>query len=146
MVVIFAFCKGINVILIVVFADKPFGSNLRNTFQTISYVLTIILTFIAGIYYEIIYAPIKKYYTKIVESLLGKREVADVTILRTYNDILDKSGVKFKTIGVLEWSETQNDYVEREINLDANFDVDFSENQMVKFLVSGNILLGYEVK
>ena len=135
-----------NVILIVIFADKPVGSRLRNTFQTITYVITVILTFFAGLYYEIVYNPIKKYYLKIVESLIGKREIVEVTVLRISNELSDKYSVKFKSLDVLEWSNIQNDYVEREIYFDANLELPLEENQMVKLLTCGNILLGYEVK
>ncbi len=134
-----------NVILIVVFADKPFGSGLRTVYQTSTYVITVLLTFIAGLYYEIVYVPLKKYYFKVIESLMGKREIIDVTVLRVYNELLDKSAVKFKSFNVLEWSDIQNDYVEREIFFDANLELPFKENQMVKILTSGNVLLGYEV-
>lgn len=135
-----------NVILIVIFADKPVGSGLRNTFQTITYVITVILTLFAGLYYEIIYAPLKKYYFKIVESLIGKRELIEATVLRISNELSDKYSVKFKSLDVLEWSDIQNDYVEREIYFDANLELPLEVNQMVKLLTCGNILLGYEVK
>ena len=135
-----------NAILIVIYADKPVGSNLRNTFQLITYLITVILIFIAGLYYEIFYVPLKKYYLKLVECLLGKKQVSDVTVLCIYNEISDKSSVKFKRLDVLEWSEIQNDYTHREIYFDANIELEFQDNQMVKILTCGNMLLGYEVK
>ncbi|MBO5888826.1 MAG: hypothetical protein J6Q58_01650 [Clostridia bacterium] len=145
-VLIMAIMLLTNVILIVSFADKPYGSNLRNAYQTASYVITIVLTFISGLYYEILYAPLKKYYYRIIETLNGKKEYSDVTVLRVYNDFSDKFGVKYKRFDALEWSDIQNDYVEREIYFDASVDINFEENQMVKLLTCGNLLLGYEVK
>ncbi len=136
----------INAVLIIVFAGMPFGSGLKPYFILASSVSTVILTFIICMYYQIIYAPIKSYYLKILEILSGKRFNDTVTVLRVNDYPSDKLGVEFTSFDVLVWSDTQNDYVERTVLVDANFKLDIVENQMVTMVTCGNILLSYEVK
>lgn len=135
-----------NVSLIIVFSGYPYGSGKRTTFMIISYIITIIFTFFAGVYFEIIYTPIKNHYAKIIEVLTGKKDESNVTILRFNDEELDKLGVKFKSFDALAWSDIQNDYVERTIIYDCDFEVNFKENQMVDIITCGNLLLSYEVK
>ena len=76
----------------------------------------------------------------------GNKQSCDVTVLRTNEYLQDKNDVYFKSFDVLEWSELKNDYVERTLFYDCNFDLDFKENQMLNIIICGNTLLAYEVK
>ncbi len=135
-----------NVILVVVFSDYPYGSGMRTTFMIITYVITIILTFFSGVYFEIVYVPIRNHYLKVFEVLVGKKDKSNVTILRFNYDEQDKLGVKFKSFDAITWSDIQNDYVERTIIYDCDFEPTFTENQMVDVITCGNVLLSYEVR
>ena len=135
-----------NVIMIINFAGYPYGSGKRVPFTVISCIITVVLTFFSGVYYEIMYVPVKNHYAKVVEVLTGKKDKSNVSILRFNNDELDKLGVKFRSFDALTWSDIQNDYVERTIIYDCDFSVNFNENQMVDVVTCGNVLLSYEVK
>ena len=135
-----------NVVLVIIFSGYPYGSGMKTTFLIISYVITIIFTFLAGMYYEILYLPVRNHYIKVIEVLLGKKEKLTVTVLRMNDEVLDKLSVKFKSFDVVAWSEIQNDYVERTILYDCDYEINFNANQMVEVITCGNILLGYEEK
>ena len=135
-----------NVILIIVFAGYPYGSGMKTPFLIISNLITIVFTFLAGMYFEIFFVPVRNHYLKVIDALYGKRETSTVTILRMNEDELDKLGVKFKSFDAVAWSNIQNDYVERTVLYDSDFELNFESNQMVDIVTCGNILLGYEEK
>lgn len=143
---ILAIMITINVILVIVFAGYPYGSGMRTPFMIISNVITIFFTFLTGMYFEIFFVPVKNHYAKVLDALFGKKERVTVTVLRMNEDVLDKVGVKFKSFDAVAWSDIQNDYVERTVIYDCDFEVNFVENQMVDIVTCGNILLGYEEK
>ena len=135
----------LNVILLIIYANQPYGSNLITYFKIATYVSSAVFIFTAGIYYFLVFSPKNKTYLTVLNVLTGKKESGDVTGLRLHEEINDIKGVYFKSFDVLEWSDIRNDYVEITINYDASYNLSVKENQMLKIIVCGNILLAYEV-
>ncbi len=136
----------INAILIINYSTLPYGVGLRPTYIAISSIVTVILVFLSAFLFQIVYAPIRNYYNKILELLRGKKESNLVTVLSIEDFVSNKLGIEYKSVTVLVWSDIKNDYVETTILFDANFDIDAKVNQMVSVITCGNILLAYEVK
>ncbi len=136
----------VNVILIINYSTLPYGVGLRPTYIAISCTVTVILVFISAFLFQIMYSPIKNYYNKIVDLLRGNKQSDLVTVLNVDEFKSNKLGIEYKSLTVLVWSDAQNDYIERTILYDANFDIDVKVNQMANVITCGNVILAYEVK
>jgi hypothetical protein len=129
----------------VYFSTEPYGSKSR-TPLLIALIAIIFLTIVYSfLHFDILYGKLNKYYDFLVCNALGIRVTKKVTVLSVSFDTVTKDNLDFYSIVVLDWSDTQNDFVERTLYIDCEIkDVDLKEGEIIKIVTNSNYLLAYE--
>ena len=132
--------------IIVFYALQPYGNNLANTLKFIMFALIICFTLFSGVYLSIIYGRVSKYLHFLNSLKVGKKYTFDATVVTiNYGDTKTNYGVDFYTLDVLEWSNSQNDYVNHKILIDAEFkNLDINEGDMLTVTTSLNALMEFK--
>lgn len=127
------------------FSTEPYGANSR-TPLLIALISVIFLTIVYSfLHFDILYGRLNKYYDFLVCNVLGARETKKVTVLSVSYDTTTKDNLDFYTITVLDWSEIQNDFVERTIYIDSEIEVkDIKEGEIITIQTNSNYLLAYQ--
>ena len=136
----------IDTILIVIYANEPFITKYRNVLLYSLYFINILGVFILFFYFELLYLRVHKYYNKILDCVYGQKTASTVSVLSVNFELFENSGVEFYSFDALEWSDSKNDYIERTIICDAEFNLSFIEGQMIDVVTCGSMLIGYEVR
>ena len=131
--------------IIVFYALQPYGTALKEPLKYSMFALVVVFTLFSGIYLVIVYGRVNKYLQFLNNLSTGKKYNFNVTVISiNYGDIRTNYGVDFYTAEVLEWSNSQDDYVKHVILIDCEFkNLDISEGDMLSITTSLNALMEY---
>lgn len=133
------------VLLMILYANEPYGTSLRTPFLIVLIAITVIFVGYSFVFFVITYGRLKKYCFYLYYAVFGSKESAKVTILNYDLTPKDNGGIDFYTLNVLIWSDTDNNYVERTIYVDAEFTIeDIKINQILTVELNGNYLVAYQ--
>ncbi len=132
--------------IIVYYSLQPYRTSLENPLKISMFAIIILFTLFSGVYLSIVFGRVYKYYKFITHLSSGKKYTFSVTVISiNYGDYKSNYGVDFYTIDLLEWSETQNDYVNHRILVDAEFkNLDINEGDMLTITTSLNALMRFK--
>lgn len=131
--------------IMIIYSNEPFGTNLRLPFIIVLVIITVAFITYSFIFFTISYGRLKKYYNYLYYALFSKTEITKVTVISVTKEIREVVGVEFYTLNVLTWSNTENDYVERNIYVDCEIGVDnFNKNDVLTVKLNANYLLAYK--
>ena len=122
----------------------PYNFGHRPILLSIVIVATIVLVIFSFIYLQICYRKVAD-YTNFVIDLSSRRSVTiTATIIRVNAQVV--SGViDYYSVDVLEWSNVENDYVERSVFVDAEINnLEFNKDEIVTFVTASNYLIAYK--
>lgn len=136
---------AIVTIIMIIYSKEPFGTKLRLPFIIALIVICVFFVVYSFIFFNISYGRIKKYYNFVYYALFSKLDVERVTVIANYNQIREVLGVDFYTLNVLCWSSIENDYVERNLYVDCELDIEnFSKNDVLTVKLNSNYLVAYK--
>ena len=130
--------------IIVYYALQPYGTNKKIPLMIAMFLITCIFTLFSGVYLSIPYGRVKKYYAFLTSLLYGKKQKFNVTVISISGEDRSNYGVDFYVLEVIEWSDTQNDYVNHKILVDNEFkNLDINEGDMLTITTSLNALMEF---
>jgi hypothetical protein len=137
---------AIEITLLIYFSTRPFGTPLETPLLVVILVLGGVFTAFSVVYLTIPYGRIKSYCDILCDFLDNERVTTDATVLNFDYNLTVKYGVDFYRVELLEWSETEDDYVERSVLIDNEIkNLDFKDGDILKITTTGNMLVGYQV-
>ena len=124
----------------------PYMSPKINTVKFIHYSLTVVMTIFSFIYIGIYYKRVNRFYKLSYNLLTGLKETSTGSFLEYDETLQDKDGVDFKSLIFIEWNKYKKDFYERKVLVfDERPFPEFKENQNVKYVTQGNVLISYEI-
>ncbi|MBE5733889.1 MAG: hypothetical protein E7347_02425 [Clostridiales bacterium] len=136
----------VSIGLFVWYTTLPYMSPTINTIKWIHYPLTAIIVLFSFIYLGIKYKRVNRYYKLIVNLMTGLRETSTGSFIEVDESLQEKDGVDFKALIFLEWNKFKNDFFERKVLIFDELEVpEFKENQNVRYVTQGNVLVSYEI-
>ena len=142
--VVLAVYIAIIVAIMIIYANEPFGTTLTLPLLVALIVFSVAFVSYSFIFFSISYGRLKKYEYFLYFSIFGKHEIIKGTVIEVNNCVKDVSGVDFNSFTALVWSDIKNDYVERLIYVDCEFNVDVKEGDVLTLKLNSSYLLGYE--
>lgn len=145
---IFAFIivLAIEITLIVYYSTRPYGTPLETPLLIIVLTLGGVFTAFSVVFLSIPYGRIVKYRDCVIDFLDNEKVISDVTVLSFDKTLTVKYGVDFYKMNVIEWSEQEDDYVERTVLIDNEIkDLDLLVGDILKISTTSNMLVGYEI-
>ena len=87
-----------------------------------------------------------RYYKITLYLKTGLRETSTGSFFEYDETLQDKDGVDFKSLVFLEWNKYKNDFFERKVLVFDELPFpEFTENQNVRYITQGNVLVSYEI-
>ncbi len=124
----------------------PYMSSKISTVKFIHYSLTVVMTIFSFIYIGIYYKRVNRFYKLCYNLLTGIKETSTGSFLEYDETLQDKDGVDFKALIFIEWNKYKKDFYERKVLVfDERPFPEFKENQNVKYVTQGNVLISYEI-
>lgn len=124
----------------------PYLDKNITTVKVIHYTLTALMVFFSFIYLGIPYKRVNRYYKLTYNLKTGIRETSTGSFFEYDETLQDKDGVDFKALIFIEWNKYKNDFFERKVLVfDEMPFPEFSENQNVRYVTQGNVLISYEI-
>lgn len=124
----------------------PYNSKLINVVRWLEYLVSAVFVVVSFVYLGIKYKRVKKYYKMLVNLETGRRETTVGSFFEYDDTIFVKDGVDVKSLIFLEWNKYKNDFFERKVLVLSEMDFPkFEENQNVKYITQGNVLVEYEI-
>ena len=137
---------AIETALLVYFATRPFGTPLETPLLIIILSLGGVFTAFSVLYLTIPYGRLKKYCDILCDFLDNEKVTSDVTVINFDYTVTVKYGVDFYRLNLLEWSEIEDDYVERSVLVDNEIkNLDFNSGDILKITTTSNMLIAYEI-
>lgn len=137
---------AVSVGLLVWYLTLPYKSPKIATVKVIQYALIFVFTVFSFIYLGIKFKRVNKYYHLFYNLETGIRETSTASFFEYDEDLQEKDGVDFKALIFLEWNKYKKDFYERKVLVfyEKEFPK-FSENDNVRFITQGNVLISYEI-
>ena len=136
----------ISVGLFLWFRTLPYNAEEITTIKLIHYPITFVFAIFSFIYFGIKYKRINKYYKMVRNLITGLKETSTGSFFEYDESIRTKDGVDFKSLVFLEWNKYKNDFFERHVLVLNEMDFPhFEENQNVRYVTQGNVLISYEI-
>ncbi|MBQ9734744.1 MAG: hypothetical protein IJV95_02675 [Clostridia bacterium] len=124
----------------------PYLHSNITTVKIIHYSLTAIAVIFSFIYLGIPYKRVNRYYKLTYNLMTGIRETSTGSFFEYDETLQDKDGVDFKSLVFIEWNKYKNDFFERKVLVfDEMPFPELKENQNVKYITQGNVLISYEI-
>lgn len=124
----------------------PYRSPKIDTVKFIHYSITVVMTIFSFIYIGIYYKRVNRFYKLSYNLLTGLKETSTGSFLEYDETLQDKDGVDFKSLIFIEWNKYKKDFYERKVLVfDERPFPEFKENQNVKYVTQGNVLISYEI-
>ena len=144
--VVFAVYALICLAIFLWYRTMPYKSPNINTAKIMICVITGIFVIFSFIYLGIPYRRVNKYHRYAYNIMTGIKETSTGTFVRYDEEIHVKDGVDFKLIIFSEWNKYKRDFYERQVFVFTEMEFPkFEENQNVKYVTVGNVLLSYEI-
>ncbi len=128
------------------FRTLPYMSQTITTIKLIHYPITFIFVIFSFIYLGIKYKRINKYYKMVKNFITGLKETSTGSFFEYDESLRTKDGVDFKSLVFIEWNKYRDDFFERHVLVlkEKEFPK-FEENQNVRYVTQGNVLISYEI-
>lgn len=132
------------VLSIIYYSTRPYKWEYGTLFKTIVIVVAALFVVFSTIFLEIPFGRVNRYYKLIKDLFSNELLKSNVTFISFDDRKINKYGVDFYYINVLEWSDIENDYVERSIMVDKERKVkEFRKGEIFEVYTAGNILFKY---
>ncbi len=143
---VLALYVGMSTVVMVRYLRLPYGSTKISTLKTVEFVLTFIMIVFSFIYLGIKYKRVNKFYVMCRNLQSGIKEEFTANFFEYDETLNTKDGVDVKALVFLQWNKFKHDYFERKVWVfyEKPFP-EFKENQTVKFITQGNVLVSYEI-
>lgn len=136
----------IEICLLVYYSTRPFGTSLETPLLVIILTFGGLFTAFSVVYLTIPYGRIVRYRDIIIDFLDNEKITSEVTALKYDYNLTVKYGVDFYRLNVLEWSDEEDDYVERSILIDNEIkNLEINEGDILTIVTTSNMLIGYEI-
>lgn len=128
------------------FRTLPYMSETIKTIKYIHYPLTFVFVIISFIYLGIKYKRVNNYYKMMRNLVTGLKETSVGSFFEYEEKLRTKDGVEFKSLVFIELNKYKHDFYERHVLVlkEKEFPK-FEENQNVKYVTQGNVLISYEI-
>lgn len=144
--VVLAVYLAISVALYLWYRTLPYKSPTIAGVKWIHYPLTALMTIFTFIYLGIPYKRVNRYYKLTRNLITGLKETSTGSFFEYDETLQDKDGVDFKSLVFIEWNKYKNDFFERKVLVfDEKPFPEFTENQNVRYVTQGNVLISYEI-
>lgn len=131
--------------IMLIYAMEPYQTKLRIPLMILMCLIAVSFITYTFLFFQFIHGKVVHYYNFLIYTVCTKRVVDKVTVLNVFHDTVDKNGVDCTRMVVLEWSDSQNDYVEHTIYVDNEVVVDdVSEGDIVTIATNSSYLLAYK--
>ncbi len=128
------------------FRTLPYKSAEIIKVKILHYGLTAIFVIFSFIYLGVPYKRVNRYYRMTLNMIHGLKETFVASFLEYDESIRDKDGVDYKSLIFIEWNKYKQDFYERRVLVPYEKEFPkFEENQNVKFITQGNVLVSYEI-
>lgn len=109
-------------------------------------VISAVYITLAFVFISIRYARVRR-YCKFLSSVLVRVPTEGIASFMRFNsDVTVKEGVDFKSMTLVEWSDKQNDYLERYVYLDLEKPLPpFKAGDEVRLKTYANVLVAYDI-
>ena len=107
-----------EILLLIYFSTRPFGTSLETPLLIIILSIGGVFAAFSVVFFTIPYGRLSKYCNILCDFLDNKRVTSEVTAIKYDENITVKYGVDFYRLNVLEWNETEEEYVERSVLID----------------------------
>ncbi len=128
------------------FTTLTYKSPLEPAVRWPEYLVTASFIVFSFIFLGIKYKRERKYCKMLINIETGRKETSIGSFFEYDDRIFMKDGVDVKSIIFLEWNKNKQDFFERKVLVlaEMKFPV-FEENQNVKYVTHGNVLVEYEI-
>lgn len=138
---------AISVGFIVYFCTLPYASEKITTVKVLHHVLTGMYAIFSLIYLGIAYKRVNSYCKLLNNLKTGLKETSVGSFFEYDETIQNKEGVDCKALIFLQWNKYKNEYFERKVLvLNEKEYPEFKEQQTVKYVTQGNVLVSYEIE
>lgn len=136
----------LTIALFIWFLFEPYGSKREPWMLVGESVLTGIYVVFAYVYISIRVIRVNR-YAKALRLLLTKKPGKNVSNFMRFNsDIITKSGVDYKSMTVIEWSEKEKEYMEHNVLLDVEKPrPSFFAGDEIEYYTYSNVLVSYNL-
>lgn len=143
--VITAFVVGI-VAIILIYANEPFNTDKKPLLMGLMLTFAVLCVCFTFLFYMLVYSRVNKYYLFMITTVFCPYKEFKTTVINVLFEPQDYNGIDFYRLLVLEWSEHQNDFVERTILVDAEKSLSgVKKGDIITVRVNANTLLAYKV-
>ncbi len=128
------------------FRTLPYMSKTITTVKLIHYPITVVFVVFSFIYLGIKYKRINRYSKVVKNMIIGLTETSTGSFFEYDESIRTKDGVEFKSLVFIEWNKYKDDFYERHVLVLKEMDFpQFEENQNIRYVTQGNVLISYEI-
>ncbi len=128
------------------FWTLPYMAKDITKIKLIHYPLTAVFVMFSFIFLGIKYKRIKNYYKMTKNLLVGLKETSTGSFFEYDESIRTKDGVECKSLVFIEWNKYKDDFYERHVLVLKEMEFpQFEENQNVRYVTQGNVLISYEI-
>lgn len=128
------------------FTTLTYKSPLEPAIRWPQYLITAAFIVFSFLFLGIRYKRERKYCKMLVNIETGRRETSIGSFFEYDDRIFMKDGVDVKALIFLEWNKYKQDFFERKVLVLAEMEFPvFEENQNVKYVTHGNVLVEYEI-
>ncbi|MBO5851514.1 MAG: hypothetical protein J6R29_04195 [Clostridia bacterium] len=122
----------------------PYNFGHRPILLAILCVVTVVLVVFSFVYLQIVYGKVAGYLNFLGLLTQNLKRTATVTVIRVNAQIVSGQ-IDYYSVDVLEWSDIDEDYVERSVFIDAEFaNLDFKKDEIITIITASNHLLAYK--
>ena len=142
--ILLAVATVIVALLIFLNALEPANSIYTPIYRVSLTVLVAVFTLFSALYLQITYGRVNKYFEKLNHVFYAKKQNSTVTFIRFNRTNFEQNGVSFYTMETLEWSEKKKDFVERNVCVDSEMEInDLKNGDILQIATVANILFAY---
>lgn len=128
------------------FRTLPYMSKTITTIKLIHYPITFVFVIFSFIYLGIKYKRINRYFRIVRNLVTGLKETSTGSFFEYDESLRTKDGVDFKSLVFIEWNKYRDDFFERHVLVLREMEFPkFEENQNVRYVTQGNVLISYEI-
>ncbi len=128
------------------FTTLPYRSPDITKVKVLHHSLTAIFVIFSFIYLGVPYKRVNRYYRMTLNMIHGLKETFVASFLEYDENIRDKDGVDYKSLIFIEWNKYKKEFYERRVLVPYEKEFPkFEENQNIKFITQGNVLVSYEI-
>ena len=136
-----------NAVVYAFFLLEPYNTPKKPLLLALHGVLAAAFFLFVFIFMGIKFKRVKNYNKTLYYIKNGIKEEYEGEFLRFSEEDELKDGNEFDCMIMREWNHYKQDYFERKVLLDKNKPrPDFKENQKIKFITQGNVLVEYETE